>query len=250
MKSKLISGAFTLAEMLAVVAIIVIVLAILLPMFGRSREVARRAICLSQARQMVVAAYAYTTENGNSYPIAYDFIERGDETHARAWDLTTITRIDGTMRIVPGILWSGQGTPEIQQCPSYRGEANWYADPYTGYNYNTSYIGHGQFEAIVEPAKKFHIKRPAATAIFGDGQYIAGANKFMRAPWPNPGDEFFNGRWAGTQGFRHLTQTNVAYCDGHAESRRERFISNQDGAANVAVNTGFLSSDNRAYGGE
>jgi len=36
------------------------------------------------------------------------------------------------------------------------------------------------------------------------------------------GDQF-SARWAGTQGFRHRGQTNVAFCDGHAESLGTRY---------------------------
>ena len=69
----------------------------------------------------------------------------------------------------------------------------------------------------------------------------------MRAPWPNPGDESFKGRNAGTQGFRHLGSTGVAFCDGHTESFHTRYIENKDGARNVAPHTGFLSADNSIY---
>ena len=120
-------------------------------------------------------------------------------------------------------------------------------DPYTGYNYNTSYLGHGQYENIQQSARAAEVRRPNQTLLFGDGQYSAGANKFMRAPWPNPGDDSFRGRWAGTQGFRHLKKSNAAFCDGHAESMRARFTDNEDGAANVAAGTGFLSADNSLY---
>lgn len=89
------------------------------------------------------------------------------------------------------------------------------------------------------------------TAILGDGQFASGANKFMRAPFDSEGDDTFNGRWAGTQGYRHRKMTNVAFCDGHAESLRERFTNTDDygGPANIAPGTGFLSPDNRMYGG-
>jgi prepilin-type processing-associated H-X9-DG protein len=69
----------------------------------------------------------------------------------------------------------------------------------------------------------------------------------MRAPWPNPGDAGFRGRWAGTQGFRHGGRSNTAFCDGHAEALRARFADNQDGAERVAPGTGFLSADNSLY---
>jgi prepilin-type processing-associated H-X9-DG protein len=69
----------------------------------------------------------------------------------------------------------------------------------------------------------------------------------MRAPWPNPGDEDFVGRWSGTQGFRHLQLSNAGFCDGHAESLRNCYTNNADGAENVAAGTGFLSPDNSMY---
>ena len=140
-----------------------------------------------------------------------------------------------------------QASAAVQQCPSYQGPSATVADPYTGYNYNTSYIGHGQDESIPEPAKCYDVLHPSGTALFGDGQYSAGADKFMRAPWPNPGDENFVGRWSGTHGFRHLRLSNAVFCDGHAESLRNCYTDNADGSNNVAPGTGFLSPDNSMY---
>jgi prepilin-type processing-associated H-X9-DG protein len=149
--------------------------------------------------------------------------------------------------VVPGLLWRSNDPIQVQQCPSFDGRSSTPADPYTGYNYNTSYIGHGQYESVPAPAKASTVRRPAETALFGDGQYAAGGDKFMRAPFPNPGDASFSGRFGGTQGFRHKGRTNVAFCDGHAESRGERFTVNADGEAAVGKGTGFLSPDNSLY---
>jgi prepilin-type processing-associated H-X9-DG protein len=135
----------------------------------------------------------------------------------------------------------------VQQCPTFQGGANWLTDPFTGYNYNTSFIGHGEGESIPTPAKNSAVKHPVKTALFGDGEYASGGNKFMRAPWPNPGDESFSGRWAGTQGFRHSKRSNTVFCDGHAESLGKRYTANQSGDAQVAPGTGFLSPDNSLY---
>ena len=237
-------SAFTLVELLVVIGIIAILMGLLLPALNRARDQAKRITCLSNLRQMVIAAEAYLTENNSTYPIAQYMA--ADGTYA-CWDLTTLP---GGTEVVPGLLWGRYGAIKIQQCPSFDGGANWLVDPYTGYNYNTSYLGHGQGEAIQAPAKASAVKNPSQTAIFGDGQYADGANKFMRAPWPNPGDATFSGRWSGTQGYRHLGQTNVAFCDGHAQSIGDRFTDNADGAVNVGANTGFLSKDNSIYGAE
>lgn len=237
--------AFTLIELLGVIAILAILAALLLPALARVRATAKRTHCLSNLHQMGLAAQIYVNDQEGSFPIAYYYAVQNGVTISYAWDLTTID--SSPNEVIPGLLWQGQGAKAIQQCPSFTGGVNWLVDPYTGYNYNTSFIGHGQFENIPEPAKATAVKNPTTTALFGDGEYSGGANKFMRAPWPNPGDQSFSGRWAGTQGFRHQKRSNTAFCDGHAESLRDRFTENKNGAGNVAAGTGFLSADNSMY---
>jgi len=242
-------SAFTLVELLVVVAIIAILAAMLLPALAAAKSRAKRVQCVSNLLQLGIAGQIYTGENQDFYPFAYYF----DTVHmvSYCWDFTT----ESSGQVVPGVLWQGQTNPQIQQCPSYAGSANWDTDPYTGYNYNTSYIGHGQGESANDPtgqaapvpAKTAAVNHPARTALFGDGQYSGGAEKFMRAPFPNPGDANFSGRYAGTQGFRHNGYSNVAFCDGHAESLSAVYTNNADGAANVAPGTGFLSNSNTLY---
>jgi prepilin-type processing-associated H-X9-DG protein len=137
----------------------------------------------------------------------------------------------------------GRGDAKVQQCPSFDGRSNTLSDPFTGYNYNVSYIGHGDLEVVKTPARVTDVKSPAQTALFGDGEWGTGANKFMRSPRPHPGDTF-GARHAGTQGFRHRGATNAAFCDGHAETLRQRHTG---GSERVASGTGFLSEDNSLY---
>jgi prepilin-type processing-associated H-X9-DG protein/prepilin-type N-terminal cleavage/methylation domain-containing protein len=238
-------GAFTLIELLVVIALLALLTGLLLPALVQAKQRGKMVACLSNLRQMGLAANAYAADHGDTYPVAYATAVENGAHVSYAWDLTTF--MGNPSRIVPGLLWEGQGAGPIQQCPSFAGKAHWIEDPHTGYNYNTSFIGHGQFESIPEPAKAHQVRCPAATAIFGDGEFAGGANKFMRAPFPNPGDAAFRGRYAGTQGFRHLGRSNAAFCDGHVESLRQRYTDNADGATKVAVGTGFLSPDNALY---
>jgi prepilin-type processing-associated H-X9-DG protein/prepilin-type N-terminal cleavage/methylation domain-containing protein len=238
-------SAFTLVELLVVIAVIALLAALLLPALSRAKATARKTQCLSNLRQMAVAAHVFVDNHDDSFPMAYWLTNETGTNISYAWDLTTI--FDTSTRVVPGVLWEGSGAQEIQQCPSFKGGANWLVDPFTGYNYNTSFIGHGQFESIPEPTKASAIRNPAATVVFGDGEYSGGANKFMRAPFPNAGDAAFSGRWSGTQGFRHARQSNAAFADGHVEWMKARFTQNQDGESNVTPGTGFLSEDNSLY---
>jgi type II secretory pathway pseudopilin PulG len=234
-----------LTELLAVIAIIAILAGLVLPSLAGSKASSQRVQCLSNLRQMGIAARLYVDDNAESYPIAYYDAEVGGLNYSVCWDLTTV--YGNPNSVIPGLLWQSQTISQIQQCPAFTGAANWQTDPYTGYNYNTSFIGHGQDESIPDPARNSDVLKPAGTVLFGDGQYAAGADKFMRAPWPNPGDADFSGRWAGTQGFRHQQLSNADFCDGHAESLRNCCTANADGSNNVAPGTGFLSPDNSIY---
>jgi prepilin-type N-terminal cleavage/methylation domain-containing protein/prepilin-type processing-associated H-X9-DG protein len=240
---------FTLIELLVVMAIIALLAAILLPALSRAKSRAKAIQCEGNLRQMEIAAQIYTGDNADSYPYADYFDDVSGISIC--WDFTT--EADGS--VVPGLLWQGQTNPKIQQCPSFDGAANWGSDPFTGYNYNTSYLGHGQGESLSDPsqdtppipAKSSTVRHPAKTVIFGDGQYSGGADKFMRAPFPNPGDAGFqSGRYAGTQGFRHNGRTNAGFCDGHVESL-SLCCTNYAESTPIAPGTGFLSIDNSFY---
>lgn len=61
-------AAFTLVEVLIVVAIIGILAAILLPVFNRARQTARGAVCQSNLRQIGLALDLYVNDHNRFYP--------------------------------------------------------------------------------------------------------------------------------------------------------------------------------------
>jgi len=63
-----VSGAFTLIELLTVIAIIGILAAILIPVVGTVRLSARSATTTSNLRQLAMAARSYSVENRGQYP--------------------------------------------------------------------------------------------------------------------------------------------------------------------------------------
>ena len=65
--------AFTLIEMLVVIAIIGILAAILFPAFAKARQKARDISCLSNMKQIGLAVQQYVQENDGAFPIFYAY---------------------------------------------------------------------------------------------------------------------------------------------------------------------------------
>jgi prepilin-type N-terminal cleavage/methylation domain-containing protein/prepilin-type processing-associated H-X9-DG protein len=284
--------AFTLIELLVVIAVITLLLMIAAPALLRAREEGRAIVCRNNLKQMGLAAGTYTSDYDGSYPLSqYTWIGSasvaltGDsedpvsdplpEVHFfYGWDFT-ISQEAGQRKIAPGLLWQTETPGQVQQCPSYKSEGVRDEAPFIGYNYNTSYIGHGEgerinpdwfrgkvidhpqmpFTKIVMPARAQEVQSPGLCVLFGDGQYSGGANKFMRSPRAWEGDYDMMIRVGGTQGYRHSGKTQVGWCDGHVTAQKERYT---DSVAGIQmqldqynqrnkVKIGFLSPDNRLY---
>lgn len=62
---------FTLIELLVVISIIALLIAILMPMLGGARELARRTACASNLHQWGLAVYNYAATNKNALPKGY-----------------------------------------------------------------------------------------------------------------------------------------------------------------------------------
>jgi len=247
--------AFTLIELLVVIGIMSLLMGILIPTLSSAKQHSQSFVCLNNLRQMVIAVTMYADNNDSYFPMAYITEKNGSTRKSIAWDFTNVDDA-GKKYTEPGLLWQGQMVEKIQQCPSFKDNATWMNDPYTGYNYNTSYIGGNCAvkdgvvlrNTVTMSARSTNIRKPESCAIFGDGQWKDGANKFMRSPFPGPHDGGFSGNWAGTQGYRHSGKTNVAWCDGSARSVKGRFTeTGSPEENNIAEGTGFLSPDNSAY---
>jgi len=241
--------AFSLLELLVVIGIIGAMGGVLVPALNMARQQGRGVACRSNLRQLMIAAKVYTDDNDGRFPIAYLMRISHPLVISYAWDFTSTKDWDaGTEEIVPGVLWQGETSAGVQQCPSFRGDANWLSDPYTGYNYNTSHIGgFGSGASFVQSARECDLRRPGGCAVFGDGGIASGANKFMRSPWPTQRDGFSQ-RYAGTQHYRHGGRTNVAWGDGSVSSTAALFKETDPAGINmIADETGFLSSNNNSY---
>jgi len=76
---------FTLIELLVVVTIIALLIAILLPAMRQAREVARRAVCASNQRQVIIATLNYASDHFGQLMSTYH--TRADLTSIRYWPI-------------------------------------------------------------------------------------------------------------------------------------------------------------------
>lgn len=264
--------AFTLVEMLVVVAIIVVLATMLVPAAARAQDGAMRAQCMSHLRQMTFAATTWAVDHEGAFPPGLLHGTDRDclSGDVRAWDWHR--RPDGGVR--PGLLWqhvSGVDAHGVLRCPTATHlSASWNSDPVTGYNYNVAFIaGEARSPApddkdlgawdLLSPKANLNgathltlaqCQRGASVALFGVGGRRDGTNKFMRSPL-NAGPEY-DIAYAGAQAF--MSGSNVGRVDGsvvtvelphrgvYADDLPAWIVNQLDFPRN-----GFLSDDASAY---
>jgi prepilin-type processing-associated H-X9-DG protein/prepilin-type N-terminal cleavage/methylation domain-containing protein len=211
--------AFTLIEILVVVAIIALLVAILLPSLHKAREQARQAVCASNTHQMALALTMYTHEFGY-YPGHHLTVGRWyvlwpvrlkpfiKNQHKAFWcpSADEDTKWDGIEHIV-----SDAGNVQEGEMGSFAyGYNDWgvreFSDPHLGLG------GHINDPVDGEP-KIDRIKRPS--------EMIAIADNESDGVWDTALDPYETGEAPGD---RHSKGANVAFCDGHAQWYRQETI--------------------------
>lgn len=109
-------SAFTLIELLIVIAIIAVLAAILFPVFAQAREQARKTTCLSNLRQIGTAFHLYTQDYDEGFPNTGDpYLYAG-----RHWRWPVMPYLAAGQRQAAQSFnaMNGGSSPSILICPS------------------------------------------------------------------------------------------------------------------------------------
>ena len=241
--------AFTLVELLVVIAVIALLLAMLMPALNAARERARQVVCLANVRQLGLASQMYASSTGYmpiysemrrayGYPNYYYHSDplvgpsvRGSVPEVTEWDDPCACATPGVCLIKNGDLVDSKIFDGA--CPSSK--------PYIriSYGYNYGQLGsassaYGEMEAGNEWVRITEVELPSETGMFADGPTWGwdpsakplsggwGIPYWEPAFWPDvePGDDEWDPMYGPYQikGHRDGTSININFVDGHGAS--------------------------------
>jgi prepilin-type processing-associated H-X9-DG protein/prepilin-type N-terminal cleavage/methylation domain-containing protein len=213
------SAAFTLLELLVVIAVIVILVSLLLPSLTRAKDQARTASCKNNLRQMGIALTVYVSEFRH-YPMyipGYAYVETFGKPEQYIWADLLLPLVASNRLIF--------------NCPSNPEKYRWTNSPMgffvnvitNGFSYGYNEGGGGIVKGnpyslglgwggnqlvSMTPLAESRVMRPANMIAIGDS-----TSDFYWDISMSP-QHSFPRLWPGK---RHSQGANVAFCDGHVE---------------------------------
>lgn len=216
--------AFTLVELLTVIAIIGILAALLLAVISHAKGRAQRVQCANNLRQQGIALHVFLADN-HGYPMVYANKNDGFPDHDRSW----IAQLE--------LVGFGISQPktnyfkkEIWLCPSAQWTSNVLGSPPCCYGYNcgsvdqndsnyTNWLGLGGWYSRTShtfiPISESEVVAPSDMMAIGDS--FDGTIILSHA---NLTELEKNGNTLT----RHQGHANVVFCDGHVESPTLKFL--------------------------
>ncbi len=209
-EKKSIRSGFTLIELLVVIAIIAILAALLLPALSKAKERGKRARCLSNLKQVAIAATIYAADNQDKVPPAgsgiYPIQVNQSDVAVNTWEQL-------------GISVSQTNSLSVWDCPNRPGFPKFSGPPDNQYLIGYQY--YGGIANWMNPLGTFVSASPVKTALSKPGWMLAA--DLVAQPdavnwnWPND-----NSGWSSLPSHAGATANlpaggNEVFIDGSAQ---------------------------------
>jgi len=239
--------AFTLIELVVVIAVMALLMGILMPALAAARSSSRALACKSNLRQLLIASIGYATENDGFYvPAASDIWDNAGLYRWHGRRDTLDEPFDPLRGPLAGYLAGGRA----KECPGkvdfVKGQA-WktnFEQGCGGYGYNMTYIGSRIWQNGVHTTQTWkdayalttrmtEIAAPGQTLMFADTAMANDRRSFIEYSFAEPPFTVYSGRpvtefyMSPSVHFRHGNLpagrqglSNIGWADGHIAPRR------------------------------
>lgn len=203
------AAAFTLIELLTVIAIIGILAAILIPTVGAVREKAKSAKCVSNLRQWGTAVISYANDSRGNYAIQERYKTAGDDGRDGNWYWYQFLNPMVYGKYL-GSVQNGMG-----MCPSQETKPGASSIDSAGYMLARPSMDIGGAPINTMTIPFFKIRNPSKFVLMTERAYTAELSPVTGSDFESPQLSNQNAR-ANSQGFtRHSGKMNTLWADGH-----------------------------------